>query len=548
VSLSSDPLVGKILDEKYQVEALVGAGAMGSVYRVRHVSLGTIRAVKLMKPELAKDSSFATRFEREARLLEKVRHPHLVALHDFTRLPSGVCYIVSEYVDGETLASLLKKDDPRPREQAASLFAQLADGLAAAHRAGVVHRDVSPDNIMVVDTPGGLSAKVVDFGLAKDVLRGSPGLTGAGLLLGKIGFASPEQMGLLSDDEDVDARSDVFSLAVVLYRALCGRLPWRSESLQSYLHDLIVRPEAELAARIEADAPPAWRDLFHGALARDRERRTPSMSELKDQVQRSAAGRPLRPRAGRRAVPRWRWPLAAAGALAVVAFLATRKPEMEPTPEPAAVAASTPTALAPPPVAPATEPPPPVETRRVPSAAPAASTPEPTVAPAAAAETPVLLEDGRLVLSSQPEARVFVDGEERGRTPLTIPVAPGRHFLRMTSTEGQTFEESIDVASGAVVERDRRFPGIGSLAVVSDPWMEVRIDGGAPEQTPVVIKRITAGRHEIVARRDGFRTITKTVEVRRDEAQRVRLDPDPEPVSTTEQRSVSESPTSRPSP
>jgi serine/threonine-protein kinase len=540
VSLSEE-LVGRVLDEKYQVEALVGTGAMGSVYRVRHVTLGTIRAVKLMKPDLAKDASFATRFEREARLLEKVRHPHLVALHDFTRLPSGLCYIVSEYVDGETLASLVEKDDPRPREQAAALFAQLADGLAAAHRAGVVHRDVSPDNIMVVEAPSGLSGKIVDFGLAKDVLRGSPGLTGAGLLLGKIGFASPEQMGLLSDDDHVDERSDVFSLAVVLYRVLCGRLPWRSESLQSYLHDLIVRPEVELLTRIDADAPPAWRDLFQQALARDRERRTPSMSELKDQMLRSAAGRPLRPRAARRSTVRGAWPLAA-GVVAAVVFLATRKPETERAPASGAAATPVTTPTAPSAAAAATAPPPTPEPRRMARAAPTVSTPEPIAAPVAASATPAPLEDGRLALASQPEARVFIDGEERGRTPLTIAIPPGRHFLRMTSVEGQTYEESIDVAAGATIERDRRFPGIGSLAVVSDPWMEVRIDGGAPEQTPVLIKRITAGRHEIVARRDGFRSITKTVEVRRDEAQRVRLDPDPEPVSTTEQRSVSETP------
>jgi hypothetical protein len=156
--------------------------------------------------------------------------------------------------------------------------------------------------------------------------------------------------------------------------------------------------------------------------------------------------------------------------------------------------------------------------------------------------------DGHLVLASTPEARVFIDGEDRGRTPLTVPIPPGRHFLRLTSVEGQTFEESLDVAPGARVERDRRFPGWGSLAVVSDPWMEVTIDGGAPEQTPVFLKRIEAGAHEVVGRREGFRTVSLPIEVVAGQTARLRLSPEAEARSGTEQRSISESPRAVPAP
>jgi eukaryotic-like serine/threonine-protein kinase len=554
---SPDPLVGTVLDEKYAIEHRVGSGAMGTVYRARHLGLGTVRAVKLMKPDLAKDPSFVERFEREARLLEKLRHPHLVALHDFSRLASGTCYIVSEYVDGDTLALRLKDGRAPTGDAVGALFRQLADGLAAAHRVGVVHRDVSPDNIMVSETPGGLVGKVVDFGLAKDVLRGSPGLTGAGLLLGKIGYASPEQMGLLSDDETTDARSDVFSLAAVLYRTLCGRLPWRSESLQSYLHDLIVRPESELRARIEADAPPAWRGLFHRALIRDREARTPSMHAFKEDLDRAAAGIvmpspiPPRPRRVRAAL------LGVGLAVLVgVAALALRggAPAPAAAPTPALEATTSAVALRPtptpePPVTSANESP----TAAPPAIATRAPTANPTTRPTATAEPPAAataVPPGRLVLTSEPEGVVSIDGELRGHTPVTLQLAAGRHVVRVTSAEGQSIDETVDLAGGETVERRHRFPGFGSLAITAQPWMEVRVDGGAPEQTPAFIPRIAAGRHDIQATRPGYRTQRLEVEVVRGETRTVRLVPERagEVRSETEGRSNSEAPAATPAP
>src|SRR5512143_3227117 len=144
-----DSLVGATLDGKYRMESLLGAGSMGTVYRARHLSLESWRAIKVMRPELAQDADFVERFQREARLLEELRHPNLVALHDFAQLPDGAWYIVSEFVEGETLAARLARAGPLAADDAVRLFTQLADGVTAAHAKGVVHRDLSPDNIMI---------------------------------------------------------------------------------------------------------------------------------------------------------------------------------------------------------------------------------------------------------------------------------------------------------------------------------------------------------------------------------------------------------------
>src|SRR5262249_25073655 len=155
---------------------------------------------------------------------------------------------------------------------------QVAEGLALAHRKGIIHRDISPDNIMLTSDEGGeVIAKLLDFGIAKDTVRPSPVLTGVGWNIGTIGFSSPEQMGLLGRDEAIDARCDVFSLAAVAYLMLPGVLPWRRDGVQSYTHDLLLRPEDELVTEIASHVPLPWGEVFVEALARGREARIGSM-------------------------------------------------------------------------------------------------------------------------------------------------------------------------------------------------------------------------------------------------------------------------------
>jgi serine/threonine-protein kinase len=288
--VSADPQVGTVVDGKYQIVERLGTGGMGTVYKAMHLSLGAPRALKMMRPELAGDVGLAARFRTEARLAESLRHPYLVALYDFGQLPGGAWYIVSEFVEGATLALLLRRRGTRFGSlDVARLMGQVADGLALAHRKGVIHRDISPDNIMLTSDEGeGVIAKLLDFGIAKDTVRPSPALTGVGWNIGKIGFSSPEQMGLLGKDEAIDARCDVFSLAAVAYLMLSGVLPWRRDGTQSYMYDLLLRPEAELMAEVGLRVPVPWREVFVEALARGREARIGNMTLLRERMAEAA--------------------------------------------------------------------------------------------------------------------------------------------------------------------------------------------------------------------------------------------------------------------
>jgi serine/threonine protein kinase len=561
MTATPDPLVGLVLDRKYQIEARVGAGAMGAVYRARHLSLGTLRAIKVMKTELAADPVFVERFQREARLVEGLRHPHLVALHDFARLPDGAWYIVSEFVEGETLASMLKRLGRIPPPEAAEILVQIIDGMILAHSRGVVHRDISPDNIMISQEDGGRHfAKLLDFGLAKDVVSPPADRTGSSVVLGKVGYASPEQMGSLAHGEAIDGRADVFSTAAVAYRMLTNRLPWRSDSLQSYVHDLLLRPESDLQEEVRRQAPPAWHGLFIRGLARDRTRRTPSMVRLTSDVLEAAAGaaedieaiRTAAPQAWpgagtveppspkRTSSPRRRLWLAAVFGVACVAGVAmlvrtaVRHPASPPpgtpapsAPEPSAGRPESPVPTVP--VRPTVTPPPrprgpaPAQHDREPHRAPAGE--EAVAAPAEPIPEPARSEEaGAIVVYSTPEALVFLDGQPRGRTPTTLTqLPPGRHALSLVTDDEQRFEESVEVPAGTTVERRHRFPGFGSLAILSDVWVEIRLDGGPPQQTPLYLRRVGAGRHSVKASKPGYREQILDVTVEEGKTQTLRI-------------------------
>jgi serine/threonine-protein kinase len=575
-----DPLIGQILDGKYLIQERIGGGGMGSVYRALHVSLDAPRAVKVMRQDLAESGDFVERFQNEARLAEGLRHPNLVALHDFARLPDGSWFIVSELVEGESIAASLRRGRMFTSREVATLLGQLCDGLAMAHRRGIVHRDISPDNVMIANGPDGdPHAKLLDFGLAKDVAGDRTLHTASGLFLGKVGYSSPEQMGLLPRGEAIDARTDVFSMAAVAFEMLRGELPWRKDSVQSYVHDLLVRPEAQLQEAIARDAPAFWRAALSRALARHREERTPSVQALKADMNEAARrtaeselGLPrtqsfveplgpgqatwrkgLPPAGATRATARVVRVLvlvAAAGVLALGAWLARRPPGAVPTAAaPAQVGASTGlprssgAASASTPLDPAgagattapsvqRTPPPPTP------AAPATGlerhgTQAPRVAAGAGADvtavtaartpapTPLA---ATLTLRSDPSALVTLDGEQRGRTPLTLDgVTPGSHSIVLLAEDGRRLEERLDLAPGETLERTLRLPGFGSLSVTADVWVEVSVAGEAPRQTPCRIERLPAGRHVVKASRAGYRERSYAIEIVEGETYRLNV-------------------------
>src|SRR3954468_9264688 len=208
---------GTVLDGRYRIEGEIARGGMGIIYRATHLTLDLPRAVKLITPQFARDHRYLERFRIEATAAARIEHPNVVAVHDFGEV-DGAPYLVMQYVEGVDLERLVARDGPLEPRRALGLLAQVADGLAAAHAMGVVHRDVKPGNILVVGDPGPERALLTDFGLAKQLTAG-PAAGQSELFGGTLEYAAPEQLA----GNAVDPRTDVFSLACVLLFMVTGR-------------------------------------------------------------------------------------------------------------------------------------------------------------------------------------------------------------------------------------------------------------------------------------------------------------------------------------
>lgn len=224
-----DPLLGSVIDDRYAVEGVLGEGGMGTVYQVRHTSLGRSFALKVLRRDLAEDTDLAPRFTQEAKAAASIAHPHVVQITDFGALPSGQPYFVMELVEGRPLGHIVRESGRLSAARAANIARQVAEALAAAHASGVVHRDLKPDNVQVVPSPTGDIVKVLDFGLAK--VAGTSRFTRKGMVFGTPHYMSPEQAA----GEPADHRVDIYALGIVLYEMLTGRLPFEADSFMGVL-------------------------------------------------------------------------------------------------------------------------------------------------------------------------------------------------------------------------------------------------------------------------------------------------------------------------
>src|SRR6478735_5154852 len=206
----ADVAVGKELDGRYVVDAVLGKGGMGVVYEGRHTLIGKRVAIKVLRQELANDGAVTSRFLQEARAASAVGSPHIVDVTDFGSLPDGRPYLVMEHIDGESLAGTLAREKRLPEARILRIGKQIARALSAAHTAGIVHRDLKPDNVMLVARSGDADfVKIVDFGIAK-MEAATTQITRHGSLFGTPSYMSPEQaMG-----GAVDGRTDVYALGV----------------------------------------------------------------------------------------------------------------------------------------------------------------------------------------------------------------------------------------------------------------------------------------------------------------------------------------------
>ncbi len=228
----------KLLDGKYQILDRLGIGGMGEIFKVRHIHLNELRVIKIMRPNVAADDQGMQRFLQEARTSTMIKHKNLAMLYDFAQLDDGSYYMVWEFIDGTNIQKWIGQNGPMPARLAIEISIQALSGLDHLHSMGLIHRDISPENIMLSqDHHGKLAVKVIDFGIAKQLAEGDggQGLTQTGMFLGKLKYASPEQAGFLKEGEHLDPRSDLYSFGIVLYEMLAGRAPFQATNPHGYI-------------------------------------------------------------------------------------------------------------------------------------------------------------------------------------------------------------------------------------------------------------------------------------------------------------------------
>ncbi|MBX3182766.1 MAG: serine/threonine protein kinase [Polyangiaceae bacterium] len=249
----TDPFIGReILGGQFKVLQRIGTGGMGSVYKASQPEMNRMVAIKILHPKLAGRKDLTSRFRREARAMSQLTHPNTVKVFMYGELEDdGSLYIVMEYLEGKNLNQTVRRGGPMSAERAIPILIQVCGALQEAHDMGIVHRDLKPENIFICNQ-GGLKEfpKVLDFGLAKVTERqmrpGSLILTQEGMVFGTPEFMSPEQ----AQGQTLDARSDIYSLAVILYEALTGKLPFSAKTPMEYIQKHVTTPPIPLSDRV----------------------------------------------------------------------------------------------------------------------------------------------------------------------------------------------------------------------------------------------------------------------------------------------------------
>ncbi len=364
-----DPLIGTLIAEKFEIEALMGEGAMGRIYRARHVALDRMIAIKVLHKHLGGEDRVAKRFHREAKAASRLSHPNSVQIIDFGRSGDGLLYIAMELLEGEDLQTILDHDYPLSPKRIASLLVPSLRAVEEAHRAGIVHRDFKPDNIIVfADRAGREHVKVCDFGIAKILDGEGNSITVDGFVCGTPQYMAPEH----ARGDDIDHRVDVYAAGVVLYQMLVGAVPFGGDTALGIItRHLTDTPQPPHERVPDMGVPLSLERIVQKAMSKDPGGRYQSAGEMADAIEEAvtALGADAAERLGhghfnaerakreRRdgeatartliapstAAPRgdglWIAGLAVGGVLAAVGiWLATRPPAAMSTPEPPPVA------------------------------------------------------------------------------------------------------------------------------------------------------------------------------------------------------------------
>jgi serine/threonine-protein kinase len=276
---TNDALIGTTLVGKYRIDARLNEGGMGNVYKGTHVLMDKTVAIKVLRPSLAADEKIVARFSREARAASRISHPNAISVTDIGEDANGVVFLVMEFLSGKTLKQVIREEGPLPLPRIVDITRQVGDALAVAHAQGVVHRDLKSDNIMLLDTTTGDHAKVLDFGIAKiNEPEGSfdGGLTAPNLVIGTPQYMSPEQC---SQDAEIDSRSDIYSLGVILYEMLVGHVPFSGESATIVMMKHLQEPVPSVLEE-RNDVPPPIGRVVARAMAKLPSNRYQTVPEL----------------------------------------------------------------------------------------------------------------------------------------------------------------------------------------------------------------------------------------------------------------------------
>ncbi|HEU4593639.1 MAG TPA: serine/threonine-protein kinase [Pyrinomonadaceae bacterium] len=284
-----DALIGQLLAGKYRIEEKIDEGGMGCVYRATHVLMEKRLAIKVLHPALAADDKIVARFTREAKAASRISHPHALTVTDFGESEQGVVFLVMEYLNGRTLKDVIRHDGQMPLSRVAEIVRQVSGALEAAHEQGVVHRDLKSDNIMLEETSGGDWAKVLDFGIAKiqeAADKPDPGLTAPNLIIGTPQYMSPEQC---SQASDIDTRSDIYSLGIIVYEMLAGHVPFTGDSPTAIMMKHIQEPPPSILEE-RPELPAEVGRVVARALAKNPVERFQKAGELSDALAVAATG------------------------------------------------------------------------------------------------------------------------------------------------------------------------------------------------------------------------------------------------------------------
>jgi serine/threonine-protein kinase len=270
---------GEVIADRYRVERVIGMGGMGVVLAARHLALDHLVAIKLLLPDVVDNTEAVSRFLREARAAVRIQNEHVARVMDVGTLPTGAPYMVMEYLEGSDLSQFVRSKGPLPIEEAVDFLLQACEAVAEAHSLGIVHRDLKPGNLFLVErADGSRLVKVLDFGISKMTgIGGASGvMTSTAAMMGSPLYMSPEQ---LASARDVDVRTDIWSLGVILFELLTSKLPFAGDSIPQ-LCVAILHAEPRRLALLRPDVPPGLEAIVARCLEKDRILRYGNVADL----------------------------------------------------------------------------------------------------------------------------------------------------------------------------------------------------------------------------------------------------------------------------